>query len=221
MSLTTSRYGLKMIQVLVGKQLEPFTIHRDLATASSAVFEKACNGKWKESESVLRLPDEKPDTFAQYVYWLYSGKLEISTDLGNDKSNQKVKFSEAFVPLSDLYVMGDMLLCRGLKNAIIDKVITLANKNGRFPIGMRERYFEKTTPECALQRLLVDFLVYESEPEGAIEQRMGPPTFWFKVVKGMVERIGNGLDKGRPWELDKCQYHEHKAGESCKKGKSK
>lgn len=53
-----------------------YTIHRDLLTSASPFFAAALNGTFAEGlDQVVRLPEEKPEIFEWFIWWLYTGSL--------------------------------------------------------------------------------------------------------------------------------------------------
>ncbi|KAK4972567.1 PAB1 binding protein, partial [Elasticomyces elasticus] len=53
-----------------------YLIHKDLLTSSSPFFAGALNGTFAEGfDQTVKLPEEKPETFDWFVWWLYSGSL--------------------------------------------------------------------------------------------------------------------------------------------------
>lgn len=65
-----------MVTVFVGDDAEPYTVHRDLITATSDFFSKALTGEFQERGGEVRLPDHKSEHFSCYVQWLYEGQFE-------------------------------------------------------------------------------------------------------------------------------------------------
>lgn len=64
-----------MITVLVGPKEVPFDLHKEHVCAWSDFFKTACNSNFKERNGVVNFPEQDPDTFRYFVYWLYTGKL--------------------------------------------------------------------------------------------------------------------------------------------------
>lgn len=68
--------------VLVGeegskaKPLSQYLVHKELLAGASPFFAAALNGTFAEGlEQVVRLPEEKPETWEWFLQWLYTGTL--------------------------------------------------------------------------------------------------------------------------------------------------
>lgn len=55
-----------------------YTIHKDLLTSASPFFAAALNSTFAEGlDQTVRLPEEKPEIFEWFLWWLYTGALAI------------------------------------------------------------------------------------------------------------------------------------------------
>lgn len=64
-----------LITVLVGQEEHPLYFHKELLRRASDFFKAACTGNFKEVDGVVRLPEQDPEIFKYFMYWLYTGKL--------------------------------------------------------------------------------------------------------------------------------------------------
>lgn len=82
-NLRTSFKSLQSVATIVvgteslkGNSQATYTIHRDLLTSASPFFAAALNGTFAEGlDQTVRLPEEKPEIFEWFMWWLYSGSL--------------------------------------------------------------------------------------------------------------------------------------------------
>ena len=64
-----------LITVRVGPNRESFHVHKDLIGQTSAFFQNACKGGFKEADGIINLPGQEPKIFKHFIYWLYTGKI--------------------------------------------------------------------------------------------------------------------------------------------------
>ncbi|KAI4738494.1 hypothetical protein E4T50_11035 [Aureobasidium sp. EXF-12298] len=63
-----------------GQGQTTYTIHKDLLTAESPFFSAALNGAFAEGlDQTVHLPEEKPEIFEWFLWWLYTGSLTSPT----------------------------------------------------------------------------------------------------------------------------------------------
>ncbi|RDI81260.1 hypothetical protein Vi05172_g8740 [Venturia inaequalis] len=205
----TLKLGLKMATIYVGDQVEPFIVHHALITASSDYFAKALNGEFKEKDGIVRLEGQDPATFTLYVQCLYSGSAV--TGVG-------------YPSFLDQCILGNYIQDRGYKNALNDKLIDHVAKMNRLPTHLAQRAWESLPESSPFLTLLVDFWVHAGnaswyqETDGSWKSgdvTDGPIKMWRRVALGLVNTAGTpALTSGnRPWELNRCKYHEHEEGE--------
>lgn len=71
-----------------------YTIHRDLLTAASPFFAAALNGTFAEGlDQTVRLPEEKPEIFEWFIWWLYTGSLTTPSSAGCTQEQQHARLS--------------------------------------------------------------------------------------------------------------------------------
>ena len=67
-------YG-PLVTVVVGPEEHSFGLHKGLLSKSCDFFKAAFNGKFKERNGTLALPEQDTATFKYFVHWLYTGDL--------------------------------------------------------------------------------------------------------------------------------------------------
>lgn len=119
---------------------------------------------------------------------------------------------------------------KAFRNAVIDNLILACQETKVFPTGLAHNVYTKLPPNCTLWRFLIDIWAWEGEERWIFEKRKlvapdqnisfdvtkAPVQFWQDVVIGLWSARG-GQCRGdkRPWEVDRCKYHEHADGERC------
>jgi len=184
------------------------------------------NGSWKESEGTVRLPEEVSETFGMYVDWLYSGKIFCEEKDDEHLPGTEVVNSCGLTRLTHLYLLGDKLQDRKLRNAIVDAMIKRVVATNRFPTGEACKLYAGTTTSSIMRRLLVDFYVWvgqpdwleeESEPGARGDITDASKQFFIDIAMGLMKHDRFGKDKVaiRPWIKGRCQYHEHEGEPRC------
>ncbi|TID27936.1 hypothetical protein E6O75_ATG00703 [Venturia nashicola] len=195
------KVGKKMVAVFVGDDAEPFTVHRDLITATSYFFSKALSEEVEENEE-LHLPNHKSEHFAAYVQWLYEGRFE---------STKKSK-PEYFM---DLLFLGIYLQDRHFRNRVTDSVMSQMIRSGGIPIGLAVEVYPNLPSSSPWRKLVIDIGVSQSHGEFFKDDSLwdgAPLEFWFDVT---AQLLAAPQKRGqRPWVTDRCRYYEHMEGEA-------
>ena len=152
-----------IVTLLVGADEQELVAHKHFLR-HSPFFQAALQETWAEGQtSIVKLPEEKPEIVAAYLDYSYSGKLPTeSTTLVISNAN-------AYNVLADLYVLGERLQDKKVRNAIADEVLKF---NGAYVKGtVRENpmdyaittIYDGTTEGHPARRLLVDLFLYKGE----------------------------------------------------------
>ncbi|KAE9980223.1 hypothetical protein EG327_006669 [Venturia inaequalis] len=199
------KVGKKMVTIYVGDDVEPFTVHHDLITATSDFFSKALNDEFKERNGELRLPDHQTDHFAAYIQWLYEGRVEAEA-------------GTAYRTFLQLTVLGTYLRDRHFRNAVMSAMCHQMTIRKSWPGGLGNLAYKELPASSPFRKFCVDVWACGSSAwwfDGNRKQEMlsiATPEFWFDIVADLVrhpEKRGQ-----RPWLMYPCQYHEHVEGEA-------
>ncbi|XHF97178.1 hypothetical protein AWENTII_000779 [Aspergillus wentii] len=202
----------RSVDVVVGNQQEPFSVHENLVRTSSRFFDKAMAGKWRESlQRTVKLPDEEPNIFTLYLHWLYYGALPVYCDKPGLAGNSE------YLELAKAYVLGDKLLDSKFQDTVIDAIIEKSLSKAKdgaswYPVGEVIEYVYCNTHESApIRELLVDMYVYYgysdwlrdyNEPENV------PQPFLLKLASKLLDRrVKSGVS------LEAERYHSHGSNE--------
>ncbi|KAI9871210.1 MAG: hypothetical protein M1830_003196, partial [Pleopsidium flavum] len=105
-----------VVKVLVGSEEKGFDLHRELLCSTSKFFAAAFGGRFREAEvGVIKLPEQKVETFEYFVHWLYRSKLTGYFRAGTSPSIEelsttaitKTNLFQTTVLLADLKAAGD------------------------------------------------------------------------------------------------------------------
>ena len=219
-----------IIRVTVHDSLETrqtHNLHLDLLTSKSKYFAACLKGNFSEAASrEIELPDVDSQAFGMFAEWLYSGNVTLpAIDITPD---------EKALLMADLYILGDRLLCSGVKNRAFDII---------------QEYCKHHTVEAALilklvgsgeslkESRLVRYLVWQMAHEIAVNGISQYALSWQrKTWMEMLGKLGEAqvsmlmeivetctstvqyvretgfLDSkslGSPAYFGSCQWHEH------------
>jgi hypothetical protein len=112
-----------ILAILVGKEKKHFSVHESLICASSLFFKRATSGSWKKTDDhSIKLPEDDPDTFARYSFWLYFGRIPmIREDITEEKPEYKT--NKEHYDLVSAWLLGDKLLDTKFQNAALDAIL--------------------------------------------------------------------------------------------------
>ncbi|OCK86127.1 hypothetical protein K432DRAFT_387964 [Lepidopterella palustris CBS 459.81] len=209
--------GSKIIEVHVGKNPQIIPVHKDLICENSKFFKTAMNGKWTESKDrVVRLPDDRGDSFALYVQWLYTRVVPF----GKPDPPEDASQSGEYCLLARTYVLADKLQDIRFKNAILDAILERSTDpttlpKGRFPGPFPIRIiYDGTTGPCAGRRALVDLWLWNGTTQWV--EKFDTVSFPADFLKDLVTALyktrkrPDGVDPTR--SKDKSCYHKDDKG---------
>ncbi|KAF2130154.1 hypothetical protein P153DRAFT_315864 [Dothidotthia symphoricarpi CBS 119687] len=141
------------VAVLVGSKV--FHVHEAVITSSSEFFKNAMKPEWRtDLTKPINLSNERPDTFEQYSRWLYTRRIVTTT-------NSRV----TYVDLAHLYVLGEKILDKEFKDAVIHATIDRKMQGGNHPSASTIKILYEGTPaNSPARRLMIDFWVFAATP---------------------------------------------------------
>ncbi|KAH0001915.1 hypothetical protein KCU78_g14641, partial [Aureobasidium melanogenum] len=147
-----------------GQGQTTYKIHKDLLTAESPFFSAALNGAFAEGlDQTVHLPEEKPEIFEWFLWWLYTGSLTTptSTNCNVEPRHHRLRAMDAmtgfpgqgmpqhvthtdgdlrnsagspkYFLLLDLYGLSDKLMTTTLCNHIVDTIARLSESTNSVP----------------------------------------------------------------------------------------
>lgn len=141
-----SQFSSPIVKIIVGDPeadasdkvlLRTFYVHKDILVSNSVFFAKALNSyqstspdpsiAWVEAETgVVRLPEDKPEVFAEYLLLRYRGTTPLSK-VPTDTSIGRDAIAELQWSLSRLYVFAEKIQDLTAKRAILTTIIESTN----------------------------------------------------------------------------------------------
>ncbi|KAF2122087.1 hypothetical protein BDV96DRAFT_640152 [Lophiotrema nucula] len=182
------------IEVRVGDEAsaQSFYVHQDLICASSEFFERALNGDWQEAEDkCVKLPDDEPKVFENYINWLYTGKIPIKCTTIPKGSRMSREVENEYTALCELFVFCEKLQDTKGKNASTKALYQgcLEERTGTlyFPLSPAINVVYNGTPcTSPLRALLRDGFVNRSAPHWFKDGDDYCKEFLYDVVVGMA-----------------------------------
>ncbi|KAL8917909.1 MAG: hypothetical protein Q9172_005640 [Xanthocarpia lactea] len=211
----------EVVTILVGPEEEPFHVSKELLSSNSPFFKAAFEGSFKEAaEKTIRLPEDDPNVFPDYLLWLYTGNLRSSE-------------ADTAIQLDGhchLYVLAEKYGSEVLQNLVIDKILGHAPSPGELPDEKKdgddnkegEPFVEPTTlhyvygctlPDSVLRTILVDILAWQVDFDSSPELVNAPQECLFDVVKTCARRLPYEIPDEAKYAC--ANYHIHKSSKRC------
>jgi hypothetical protein len=109
-----------LVHIFVGSSRKEYILSKQILCTWSAFFSAAFSGTFAEaSTSSLSLPDDDPEIFTFFTYWLMDRRYDLVCHLD---SNQFIS----------LYIFADKIKCDKLKNFTMDRIQDRLHESGSF-----------------------------------------------------------------------------------------
>jgi len=185
-----------MLTIRVGKKpkQKDFIAHESFLTSRSEFFRRAMNGKWAEADSrAVKLPDDKPETFALYLNFVYTGQLitmrKSAEELAILTEDTFVDYIvDEFDDIFRLYVLAEKLQDASAKNAAITAAVEVAQ-------------LKSVAKKCTVPSLSTANHVYEGTPEGSPARRF-LADMWGTLSLSCILRILQGQNMHKDFVAD-------------------
>lgn len=169
-----------------------------------------------KTESVIECKfDVDVAAFRLYAEWVYSGRIQKRAPGVN---SEDVDFSS----MGQAYILGEKLLDKNFKNAIVDLLLQTIVTHGKMDLTLPTLIFNETSNTAPLRKLLVDLYVWFGhkdwlKPDGSKEAMSA--IFSSDLNAAFFDRHGrDGSPKAKLPALNACAYHEHPDGKACSSG---
>ena len=148
-----------------GGETQLHHLHLSLLCEVSGYFRGCFGGGFTEAATrKTALPDVDPAAFALFVKWAYTGQLAPSTwDPSKPSEASSVELLQE--SLIDLYILGDRLLCLGLKNRTAD-LMQMTHTNCHVSLKCFIKLVHAGLPESKMAAYLVAQLTYDMTVDG-------------------------------------------------------
>ena len=169
------------ITILAGENEHPFTVHKNIICNRSPYFVAASSEAWQQQEEkgVVRLSSVDADTFTVYAHWIYTGAIDLDIVETEDKCHHREaarhnrKCERLFYSkiLVKLYLAGDLLIDRKLKNVTMDKLldhIQFCLEAGECPFSWNsvDRIWSNTADDSPLRKCVLDYFLTQTTETG-------------------------------------------------------
>ncbi|KAK5003424.1 hypothetical protein LTR60_005495 [Cryomyces antarcticus] len=217
------RDPLHIVTVSVGAApdaVKSFQVHEELLTARSPFFRAAFQKDRKKGrERVLELPEDKPESFEQYAWWIYCGKIENKVKPSTSVPHVRI--------LTRTYAFGckvcDVDFMDTIMDTLIEKLGTDVISWKSYATDLVENFYLNVPPGSAARRLVV-FMIAHSWTREMLETfyTRDAATRYPDILLEIAAASLDGRGRTTPRKLGEgpCDYHEHKGrGEPCYKTK--
>jgi hypothetical protein len=222
-----------MTEVYVGsEEIEQFIVRKELATRHSTIIKKALDpaSGWKEAlENVVRLPEESPEAFQVFITFLDTGIIHLDhfkSAKGNSAQEYDVDEDKEWNSIAQVWLLSDRIDSITLKDAVVDKVISLVRDSGKVPTSLHRPIFKGSVSKSGMRKLLTDIAVYSWFP-GTLADQPGDPEcadYFRDVGVEAMKRMSRAVQKQAlsvaPYDRQDvgCHYHDHDTeGKPCYK----
>lgn len=213
------------------EEKETFVLHESLLRQSSAFFDKALNGAWKEAQiGTVKLPETGIQTFAVFAKFLLTGWLFIQKEdevLPTGGSIQRgsaheVSIRNALTFIVCLLELAHFLQAPDFQDAAVDAFIETLHefREGKRVVSFAgvsvARIYEHSMLKSPVRKLIVDICLHAWIDKTAYKNRnfeSYPHRFCHDFMKAAAQYITSENDANRaqdPLDISKsCKYHEH------------
>ncbi|KAF2431246.1 hypothetical protein EJ08DRAFT_733477 [Tothia fuscella] len=178
-----------------------YLIHEEVLSKHSPFFRRKIS---QREYSEIHLPSIVPETFEQYVHWVYSHRI---TAIKKDAHN-------AFYLMICCNILGHYLQDTDFQDATIDALQVYSLLVGSKAVIETKYVYANTPKDAPLRRLVIDMLVYEDYSEWFVQQN-GRCYTEEALHDGLAKALklkaaaARGAREDAPYKQVSCHYHEH------------
>lgn len=206
--------------MLVGKQKKEFTLHLCFATKTSEFFKAATRGEWVEAKTkIIRLPEANVKDFEIYLQWMYTKAIVFDdcdptyANFRFGKEEDRDRLANVRYPkLVDLYILGDALMDKAFRNAVIDTIVETILEINKHP-GNDDviKAWNQTPIGSMLRKILLDSWTASINVTIFDEYKsLLPPDFRDDLIREVIRvACGERNKEEGPQYATRCKYHEH------------
>jgi hypothetical protein len=185
---------------------ENYTINSEILTRRSLLFRKALSGGFKEAtERVVKLPEDDPEIFGNYLHHVLTNELCVLPDLlvleGNGYEEKTV--------LIKLYVLAEKLQDTKSKNAIVRGLITSCCQKRSdggayfFNPKLATLLYKGTVSGSMARKVLVEMKAYDSVNTEILSKEGWPYEFLTELACELIQHLDtNDNKKQKFWRMD-------------------
>jgi hypothetical protein len=194
-----SKISGDVIEVIAGSGPTARTFHVHKAVlAGIAFFQNAMKTEWtnEDTKKPIDLSDEHPGSVETYLNWIYFRHIPAIDD-------------EVYLPLAQLYVLGNKLMHDEFQNAVVDAIIEASVRIKKAP-GTRPTslIYAGTVEGSAARRLLVDmYLWWVDETYMHKYFDLYPSEFLRDYMCALLRLKKKANLRSEPWFTNRKSYH--------------
>lgn len=189
-----------------------FVLQQEVLARQSDFFKAALKKEWAKRSAedvttvIICMPADYPEVFSIYAEWLYSGAIY---SINNTAASQ---IDTEFKELALAHILGEKLIDRTFKNAIIDAFIEKIISDRTIDPALPVLVYDNTPSPSPLRRLLVDIYVQHGGPSLVTMDRSTAhlaPDFLIEFNTELYNKRSSPAT-GPIWMQSICaRYHEH------------
>jgi hypothetical protein len=176
------------VSILIGKEEQQFTVHKDSICAKSKFFKAACSERWIEGKhKVVKLPDLTARDFQTYVHWVYTSRIEVKSEEVEQKEDDHLK----------TYILGDVLDDYQLRNAVMDQLInSIPLPKTQASPSFHKHVYECTPAGSPLRKFLVDCKIHDGcRKDFAGNSEKYPVEFLQELAVALLRKVPTTKDE--------------------------
>lgn len=199
------------VEIFVGKDPEPFIMHRDVLIHYSDCFAtvfRTCPGESERKSIVLKA--EISEAFSIFAVWLYGQPIELDSELLLRDHGLEV------------FALAERLEVPKLGNALIDALIRQSIRSNDYDMSFQAicNIWNRVSPEGGLRTLLMDMLSNYGKISSSFIDGIPGTLFLLALVNCFLTK----KKREAPWDLPQisetlicARYHKHSDGDdACK-----
>ncbi|KAM0799296.1 hypothetical protein BDR22DRAFT_856065 [Usnea florida] len=172
-----------IVQIKVGPQKRLFNMHKRLLCNTSAFFEAALNGNFKESKTqTIEMAEDDADVFHCFQYWAYTGVIDREP-----RDHSEISWRT----LIDLYIFAEVRCIPALQNSAMNVLIRKHESSPRAPIEEYRYIYENTAKSSPLRKFLAMWAAHRGllSEDWFFDRTIFPLDFVIDLSLALHERI--------------------------------
>ncbi|KAM3416123.1 hypothetical protein BST61_g7732 [Cercospora zeina] len=193
------------VLVGTGSEIKSFTARRKLLSARSRWMESALKNSREGQERLIKLPEDRPGAFAQWLTWIYRGQCELwiwDSEEGNDPTERGPRLQD----MLQSWNFGDKYVLPDFQNSIIAVIASILNDDhwvGRLSIQEQADALAATRSDTPARMLVADYVVQQihETDDWSIQNGLAD-------CEGALESLFASEEYSNSRVLEKAGFHE-------------
>lgn len=152
--------------MVVGPEKKKFVVHKNIITARSPFFEKACSEMWSRSgpHDGVELPETDPAIFDVYLHCIYTNDVDVGHENFQLHDEEDMAWGDRMdLRMAKTYILADYLRDVCAANSIMKSLISrneeASNIASSFTMSL---IFKNATHDSPIRMLMLDYLVHQA-----------------------------------------------------------